>query len=426
MKNASQSGRSYSARPGRLALLKQSAMLLIAMLTGTALAGNYTVYNTSGDFKGVSLPSTFSGTLSTAPSMTDGIWETITFTPTAGGNCTVTVTPTLLFGEVHDIRTQIFKGTLDKLAEFHGSGTARVSLIAGQYYTIQLQIIAPSYFTTTKYSYTVTVSASGGSSGPGVTPVSPVVTPGMAFRAEKARQHRCVVYDDLGYETGIPGTPIGIIDLKVGQAAKITGKVKVTGKYQTFDDVRRNVDLIIYANEKGAYSTTATGSNKGYTQTYVFTFTDSGVSGTIDSGCSFTSDVSIGGDYLSASKFAMLEDDFLIPNVDGVFYGLLPDQVPVDMNGRNWTTPKAFPVKAVKGSYSEVEYSGDNPANLKLTYNPKTGMVKGSFYIYSMTYGKLKKHKASFLGAMIDDLVTGFIKVKDAGNWIGVARVCGR
>ena len=95
------------------------------------------------------------------------------------------------------------------------------------------------------------------------------------------------------------------------------------------------------------------------------------------------------------------------------------------------------------GKFSEPRYKFDLPcspvdlnnrSSLKLTYNPKAGSFKGSFWIYatesqtfdtelrvshSATKFKLKKYKADVIGVVVDGKGVGQASVKKptSGPW---------
>lgn len=134
-------------------------MLLAVILTPVvAFAGSYTVSHTAADLGTISLPATISGTLTSAPSSDDGYIETITFRPDSSGTYRISTSPSLMFGATHTIKTMLYEGTIDQKAYWNGSGSYEMYLSSGNYYTIKLQMISPSWYTITKYSYTATIS----------------------------------------------------------------------------------------------------------------------------------------------------------------------------------------------------------------------------------------------------------------------------
>jgi hypothetical protein len=68
------------------------------------------------------------------------------------------------------------------------------------------------------------------------------------------------------------------------------------------------------------------------------------------------------------------------------------------------TTGKALVIDTSKG---KTNFSG-----LKLTYTPKTGMFKGSFKVFALQAGKLKKFTMNVNGVVMDGVGHGYAKCK--------------
>jgi hypothetical protein len=58
-----------------------------------------------------------------------------------------------------------------------------------------------------------------------------------------------------------------------------------------------------------------------------------------------------------------------------------------------------------------------NASGLKLKYNAKDGSFTGSFTVYALEKGKLKKHKASVSGVLVDGVGYGAATIKKLGSW---------
>ena len=82
--------------------------------------------------------------------------------------------------------------------------------------------------------------------------------------------------------------------------------------------------------------------------------------------------------------------------------------------GAKWNIAKA---KAVKLDRSGNLSYGANPSGLKLTYTAKTGMFKGSLFLYTMNSGKLKKNRVAVSGIVVDGVGYGTATLKKAGCW---------
>lgn len=136
---------------------------------------------------------------------------------------------------------------------------------------------------------------------------------------------------------------------------------------------------------------------------------DDSVGGTFDSGRSLTFYFS--GD---TSKEAWPE---------GTVRDLLPQGEPVAVANGKWAFAKAATVKwgtpkndilapevydeaSGKGLLVDTAKGKTNLSGLKLTYTPKTGAFKGSFKVYAVQSGKLKKYSAKVTGLVVNG--TGF------------------
>jgi hypothetical protein len=136
-----------------------------------------------------------------------------------------------------------------------------------------------------------------------------------------------------------------------------------------------------------------------------------GKAGTLKAGAEFM----VEGDILADIPSALTE-------IDG--YALLPDGESVAVSGKKWVVAdgvKAAKVAYKKGVLSITEGKKGagiaNPSQLKLTYKAKDGSFKGSFYVYTLEKGKLKKHKATVTGVLIDGIGYGAATIKKLGSW---------
>ncbi len=93
---------------------------------------------------------------------------------------------------------------------------------------------------------------------------------------------------------------------------------------------------------------------------------------------------------------------------------LLPVDVAITPAGAKWNITKA---KVVKLDRSGNLSYGANPSGLKLTYTAKTGIFKGSLFLYTMNGGRLKKNKVNVFGIVIDGVGYGTATLKKVGCW---------
>jgi len=127
----------------------------------------------------------------------------------------------------------------------------------------------------------------------------------------------------------------------------------------------------------------------------------------------------VGGEYYGTAYF-----DFgdVPEEIDGnwVLYPMGICEM-ITMSGKRWSLAKAATMKWKKcppyadcgpGSW-DVNTSGGktNISGLKLTYNSKTGLFKGSFTLYTWSQGG-KKYKVTVNGLMVDGLGYGEAVVK--------------
>lgn len=118
---------------------------------------------------------------------------------------------------------------------------------------------------------------------------------------------------------------------------------------------------------------------------------------------------------------------------DGTLTGLLPDGEPVTVTNGKWAFAKAAGVRWAKPKSGETpeiydEASGKglivdeskgktNLSGLKLNYTPKTGLFKGSFKVYAVQNGNLKKFSAMVTGIVVNGTGYGIATVKGVGSF---------
>ena len=107
------------------------------------------------------------------------------------------------------------------------------------------------------------------------------------------------------------------------------------------------------------------------------------------------------GAYLREGAVFLLADTNVVVTAfgGGVLTGdFLPHGEPVVQDGSKWKIEKPGAIKAVKG---EITTSGTNFSGLKLTYKLKDSTFKGSFTVYSVENGRLKKYKMAVQGVVL-------------------------
>ena len=102
----------------------------------------------------------------------------------------------------------------------------------------------------------------------------------------------------------------------------------------------------------------------------------------------------------------------------------MPDGESVAQSKTKWVVANG--VKAAKVAYKKGVLSitegkkgvgVSNISGLKLTYKSKEGSFTGSFTVYAIENGKLKKHKASISGVLVNGIGYGTATIKKIGTW---------
>ena len=97
---------------------------------------------------------------------------------------------------------------------------------------------------------------------------------------------------------------------------------------------------------------------------------------------------------------------------------LLPDGVAVKMVDGRFVVAKAGRVKLVQDKNGVDETAlGENPSALKLTCTSRNSFFKGSFIVYAIIDGKLKKYKAAVTGVVLESVGYGMATVKGLGSF---------
>ena len=118
-------------------------------------------------------------------------------------------------------------------------------------------------------------------------------------------------------------------------------------------------------------------------------------------------DKNVGGDWMRSDASVYVETTAgVLPA--GTIEELLPDGEPVIPKGGKWSFDKIASVKYSKDKATNEfnlvvdDTKGTNLSGMKLTYTPNTGVFKGSFKIYAIQDGKLKKFTVKVIGVVVD------------------------
>ncbi|MBR1870276.1 MAG: InlB B-repeat-containing protein, partial [Kiritimatiellae bacterium] len=101
---------------------------------------------------------------------------------------------------------------------------------------------------------------------------------------------------------------------------------------------------------------------------------------------------------------------------DGLLFttGATDETVTLTLKNGKPSVPKADKLKVVNGDLATIADNG-NPIALKFTYTAKTGAFKGSFTLFEVAAGKLKKQAATFTGVFIEGIGYGTAVIKKLG-----------
>jgi len=236
-----------------------------------------------------------------------------------------------------------------------------------------------------------------------------------------AATHYAGLYGKAGMEAAITVTT-GI--------ANNSGRVKVSGTVVTLTGAKKT--FTAYCNVKdAAISVRVTGLGQ-----LELKFGQEGMYGTLDDLVVALCD-SVGGPLAKSPSFVELSEDF--PEaVDGVqiLTEFLPTNTPITTVGTKWATEKATGSVKWDKTAGEVVATGTNPSKLKLTYNAKTGIFKGSFYVYAPVYkyakgdceecgeggdtpigATVRKTSASVTGFVLNGTGVGMVKINKVGTF---------
>jgi hypothetical protein len=132
------------------------------------------------------------------------------------------------------------------------------------------------------------------------------------------------------------------------------------------------------------------------------------------------------GTLKAGAKFYI--DDAILSDIEGIvtYNGkpALPEGESVSQSKTKWVVAdgaKAAKVVYKKGVLSVAEGKKgagvSNISGLKLTYKSKEGSFTGSFTVYAIENGKLKKHNASLSGVLVNGIGYGTATIKKIGTW---------
>ncbi len=189
------------------------------------------------------------------------------------------------------------------------------------------------------------------------------------------------------------------------------GKVKVSG---TYNGQKVSVSVQAYVDANG-YIHIPVVVTKKVSLAFLLTLSDEGVS-TIGLG----DDIKVGKQGKLGANPTFKLPDGAFSFVPGVAEELLPYNEPITIVNGKWTMPKAAKIAYQNGEIvlSPAKKDGpiENPSALTLSYKDKDGTFKGSFKVYAIQSGKLKKLSASVTGVLVDGVGYGSALINKVGS----------
>ena len=209
----------------------------------------------------------------------------------------------------------------------------------------------------------------------------------------------------------LPNPVVGLFSVKCGKANAKKGTAKVSATYTPISGKKKTYKAQLVDVTSGAV-TVAWDDLAVTIDGDTFSGSDS-LAGGIGVGSA-----DVGGDWTRTDATVQVElTDGALP--EGTFEDLLPDGEPVVPKAGKWAFAKATAVKWAKPKngtdlpeiYDETTGKGliiddskgkTNLSAMKLTYTPKTGIFKGSFKVYALQNGRLRKFTAKANGVVVE------------------------
>ena len=265
---------------------------------------------------------------------------------------------------------------------------------------------------TANVTYYAHWTANGGSSGGGDTPTTgpmPTPVPEVVFAGTVSdTSFRSKAQTAVGALYASSGHLVGTMQVKFGKVSK-KGIVKISG----------NATLLVDGKAKKVSAKAvkvelnATGRVPPVTLAFKvpvgemsFEMAADGTF-TLKNGNYSMAEKNVGGNWSKAgARVYVAATGAALP--DGTIEDLLPDGEMVIPKGGKWSFAKAAGVKYAKDKKTKESSlvidtkKGTNRSAMKLSYTPKTGIFKGSFKVYAIQGGKLKKFTVKVIGVVVD------------------------
>ena len=228
---------------------------------------------------------------------------------------------------------------------------------------------------------------------------------------------KAVTLDGAVYDAD--GKVAGVVQLKVAKPNAKKHNAKVSGSVTLLDGKKRTLKAAA-VNVPADAPITANLAIKGL-GTLLLAIGDDGFEGSV--GGYSVAAAKVGGAWTRKDARVTVATSASLP--EGTVKALLPgeDGVPVRVKGGKWAFDKAASITYKKGALGgDNDPKKPNRSAMKLSYTPKTGLFKGSFKVYAIQSGKLKKYTVKVTGVVVDGEGTGVGKLaKPATAWsVGV------
>ena len=249
-------------------------------------------------------------------------------------------------------------------------------------------------------------SAAGVGSGGGATGGGEVVGEWIAGHLDTSFAKAQVV---MGALYGRDGVPVGTVQVKAGKINKKKGTVKISASATLLVDGKAKKVAAKAVEVAAAASARLAGTLalpfKAPIGDMAFEMEADGTF-RLKNGRYTMVEKSVGGNWSKTGAKVWLAGTLALPA--GTIEELLPDGEPVIPKAGKWSFAKAASVKYAKdkatGAFELVidDTKGTNRSAMKLSYAPKTGIFNGSFKIYAIQDGKLKKFTVKVAGVVVD------------------------
>ena len=215
------------------------------------------------------------------------------------------------------------------------------------------------------------------------------------------------------------GNVMGIVELKLGKVSRQKTS-KVSGSFIGLDGKKRTMKAVAVTGIYGSAPATVTLDVKGL-GTMKVVIGGSQFAGTL--GGWHVQSAAVGGNWTKGVATAKVAVGDVSAFGGGVLAELLPTNEVATVARGKWAFKKAATVKYVKAKSNQPTYTlpdatgkaividtskgKTNLSGLKLTYTPKSGNFKGSFKVFALQAGKLKKFTMNVNGVVVDGVGHG-------------------